>query len=361
MDEKTATQLNNANKRLFKIKIRAKGSKLYLRGTFPPRPDDGITPRQYELSTGLAATSEGIKIALARAQEIESRLILEKFYWADYLENGELGSKPIKCWLEEFEQHYWNTHGKTLDRQRTYYTNYHNFFKLLPENEPLTEINVIPVLIKYEANSSNRFKCFIAFNALLKFAGIVHQLDKYKTPYKTQIERELPPDEEVIQIVNDVPDDWRWTFGILATYGLRGHEFRLLDCSKIKEPPHIIYVHKNTKTGYRPVYPVPDLWVRQWKLWKIKTPPLENYDSNVIYGSNFSKKVARILTQFGYAGLTAYHFRDAYAVRCSLYGIDAVIASKWMGHSVQIHWKNYLKFFDESHHKQAWEKAFKKE
>jgi hypothetical protein len=34
--------------------------------------------------------------------------------------------------------------------------------------------------------------------------------------------------------------------------------------------------------------------------------------------------------------------------------VDAAIASKWMGHSLTIHWKSYLKFFDETHHNQAW-------
>jgi hypothetical protein len=359
MDSKTLEQLTKANQRLSKIKVRVKGSKLYLRGTFPPRKEDGILPRQYELSTGLPATSEGIKIAIARAQEIESRLILEKFDWADYLENAELGSKPIRRWLEEFEEHYWNTHEKTPNRENTYYNNYQSFFKLLPQKEALVETNLIPLLVKYEPNSGARLNCFIALNALLKFAGIEHKLDKYKTPYKVRIERELPNDDLVMEIVEDVPKEWLWTFAMLATYGLRGHEFRLLDCSKLRVPPHIIYVHSKTKTGYRPVYPVPAEWVSKWQLWDVYRPPLKEYDNNVDYGAGFAHAVINILDRLNYRGFTAYHFRDAYAVRCSLYGIDAVVAAKWMGHSVQIHWRSYLKFFDESHHKQAWEKAFK--
>jgi hypothetical protein len=78
MNTRVDQQVEAANKKLSRLKIRNKGNKLYLRGTLPPKPSDGILPRQYELSTGLPFTQEGIKVALARAQEIESRLILEK-------------------------------------------------------------------------------------------------------------------------------------------------------------------------------------------------------------------------------------------------------------------------------------------
>ena len=107
---------------------------------------------------------------------------------------------------------------------------------------------------------------------MLNFANIKHDLKQYNVRYKTKIERDLPSDEEIVRIVESVPEAWRWTFGILATYGLRGHEIKLLDCSKTEDPPHIVYVHSDTKSGSRPVYPVPPQWVNRWRLWEVNKP-----------------------------------------------------------------------------------------
>jgi integrase len=225
----------------------------------------------------------------------------------------------------------------------------------------LTEDVIVKSLLVYPASSSSRTFCYIAYNALLKFANVKNSLKKYKTEYKTKVLRELPSDSAVVEIVNKVPDHWRWTFGMLATYGLRGHELRSLDCSRMKDEPHIIYVSEKTKTGHRAVYPVLPEWVNKWELYNVNLPPINvDINANIKYGTSLSQNIGKILDRIGYEDITAYHFRDAYAVRCSLVGIDAVVSAKWMGHSLKEHWDSYLKFFDEVHHKQAWDKVFGK-
>lgn len=356
MDSKITAQLQTANNKLSKVKIRNKGNKLYIRGTLPPKPGDGILPRQYELSTGLAFTAEGVKIALARSQEIESRLNLEKFDWADYIENGEFGIKTISKWLEEFENHYWNVNQKTDNRGKGYDNHYKIFFNKLPQEESLSESTVIKILTQYQADSCLRAKAYIAYNALLNFAKIKHDLKQYKTNYQSNLQREIPTDEEIIQIVEATPEPWRWTMAMLATYGLRGHEFKNLDCSKIGVSPYIVYVDQDTKTGKRAVYPVPPQWVTRWQLWNINPPKIDTALINYYYGKRISDSIRNIMRRKIGKIISAYHLRDAYAIRCSVLNVDAAIASKWMGHSLDVHWRSYLKFFNEAQYKQAWEK-----
>jgi hypothetical protein len=354
--------LDQYNAKLTRLRLRIKGNRLYIRGTLPPKPQDGILPKQYDLSTGLNTTPDGLRIAFSRAQEIEARLALDKFNWQDYLGDGILGTKPIKTWVAEFEANYWHTHTRTPNREIGYYNAYGRYLQQLPQDEPLSEAVILPFILATPPNTAIRNQSYFVYSGLFKFAGIAHNLKRYKTPYKPNITRELPSDDEVIDMVDAVPIEWRWTFAILATYGLRTHEIRLLDCSKIKEPPHIVYVNEDSKTGARAVYPVPPSWVERWELWNVNKPKITNHqNANSIYGNKLAAKVRYVGESTFNSKFSSYYFRDAYAVRCSLLGVDAVIASKWMGHTLQIHWKSYLKFFDENHHLQVWTELKKRE
>jgi hypothetical protein len=269
--------------------------------------------------------------------------IAEKYIHLDeYPETNEYILKPLE----------YNDQAREF-RYRDSYTLY---LKQLSQDAPLTESEAIRVISKYSANSAGRTKAYIAMNALLNYAGIKHGLKQYRTSYKPKVERTLPSDDELIQIIETIPYRWRWTVAMLATYGLRGHELKDLDCSKMELAPHIVYVNKDTKTGTRAVYPVPPQWVSRWQLWNVVPPPINEYPTKYEYGKSLNLHAKRIVLRHTKVNLTMYYLRDAYAVRCSLMGIDAAIAAKWMGHSLKVHWDSYLKFFDERNHKQAWEK-----
>ncbi len=54
-------KLAELNHDLRLIAVRCKGNRLYLRGTFPPKPGDGTKPKHYEIATGKPATPPGLK------------------------------------------------------------------------------------------------------------------------------------------------------------------------------------------------------------------------------------------------------------------------------------------------------------
>jgi integrase len=352
-------KIEKLNNKLNKIKLRIKGNKIYLRGTFPAKPNDGLLPKQYELSTKLNADDYGIKIAFARAQDMESKLILDKFKWDDYIEAGEMGEKPISKWIEEFETNYWLTHDFTPNRYITLKNNYLQYFKHLPLDKQLNQKIIEPLLAESLPSSAKRKTSLIAYKALLNFAKINHNLDKFKSSYKPKIKREIPTDKEIEDIVESIPKEMQWSFAMLATYGLRIHELAKIDINKIKQEPHVIYVAEETKTKSRAVYPVPPQWVNKWSLWNKHLP--ENVKEKDLPNCFFGNYMACRFRYMAYRysnrqKFSQYFFRDAYAIRCNLYGIDSSIASKWMGHSLTVHFNSYLKYFDEIHHQKTWDK-----
>jgi hypothetical protein len=56
--------LEQANAKIDRVKIRQKRNRLFLRATLPCKPGQGDGTKQYELATGCRNTDQGIKIAL---------------------------------------------------------------------------------------------------------------------------------------------------------------------------------------------------------------------------------------------------------------------------------------------------------
>jgi hypothetical protein len=119
-------KIDKANSRLEKIKIMQRGKRLTLRGTLPPKPGDGLKPKQYSISTGLPATNEGLKLAIIQAQKIEAELIYDRFSW-----KADKDKLIIANAIKEFEQHRWQTREKTVNSANTYKYDYLNHFLYL--------------------------------------------------------------------------------------------------------------------------------------------------------------------------------------------------------------------------------------
>jgi hypothetical protein len=74
--ENTNTRLRNAN---IKVSIERVNHRLYLRATFPPKPDSGkAAPWQQRLSIA-QANPDGLKLAESKAKTIGGQLDLETF------------------------------------------------------------------------------------------------------------------------------------------------------------------------------------------------------------------------------------------------------------------------------------------
>ena|GEM_PF-5944695 len=94
--------ITKANVKLSRVTIFRRGRKLSLRGQLPKKPGEGRGNRQQTIALGVFATPEGVKVALARAQRLESDLNFERFKWSDWEKGGTTGGRSAKEWAKEF-------------------------------------------------------------------------------------------------------------------------------------------------------------------------------------------------------------------------------------------------------------------
>lgn len=345
--------LESANALLSRVRIIVRGNKLYLRATLPNK--NGKGNKQQDIRTGLSNTPKDLKIALLRAQRIENDLNLEKFNWADWIDILPDNQMTIKEAIARYEIFYWETRKRTPAREDDYINTYQRFFDYLPEKEILTGELLRKHLVSFEVDTYYRMRCHLAYSAIAKWANIELPKDWrfLKGKYKVKRDRKIPSDAEIPLIWDSINNDaWRWIFGMLAVYGLRPHEIFHLDLTKFP----VIRTQKETKTGVRLIYPLSPQgqdWVREFDLKHrvfphISTEGKTNQDLGAkISGGFYERKL----------GVTPYALRDAYAIRGAKLGIDSLMMSKWMGHSVQVHSDHYLSYIDEMAMEAVWQRS----
>lgn len=341
-------QIRKANQKLTRVTIMQKGKRLILRATLPPKPDDGLKNKRYTISTGLLATAEGLKLALAKAQKLESDIIYERFSWSAPEEKITVSSA-----IAQFEKDYWNTREKTLNRVSNYKKDYLEHFFYLPQDEAVTEDLLKDALINSsKADSRKRKGRTIAYAALLNFLSIKHDLNKYKGNYQPTKKRKIPSMEEIEFYYDNHTHSpqWKWVYGIIAVYGIRPHEIFHLDLSLMSEYPPVLKVLENTKTGFRLVYPIPD--ERLVTLWNLKERVMPRIKQAGKSNRELGGKISQKYNELGIP--SPYHFRDAYAIRGEVCNFNPATVAQWMGHELDVHFKRYLRHIDKTHLTSAW-------
>ena len=323
-----------------------RGKRLTLRGTLPPKPGDGTKPKQYTISPGLPASPEGLKLAVVQAQKIEADLIYDRFSW-------RIGTEKltVEKAVDEFEKHYWATREKTVNRSNNYKYDYRDHFLFLPQDEYLRAELLKKALLTTAPDSRQRRGMTIAYNALLKHFQIDNDLNKYKGNYQPAISRKIPTLEDIDRYYNRMRSpQWRWVFGIIACYGIRPHEIFHLDCSMMQEYPPALIVKQKTKTGSRLVYPLPD--ETRIKLWNLYDPILPKTETEGKSNMELGRKIGQKFNEMKIP--SPYHFRDAYAILGEVHNYNPAMVAQWMGHSLNVHYKKYLKHINKSHFSDAW-------
>ncbi|MGK7940009.1 MAG: hypothetical protein AB4062_07625 [Crocosphaera sp.] len=99
------------------LTIEQRGSKLCIRGVFPPKPGSSIDrPHQQRLSLHLPATIEGLKAAEAKAKEISGQLVFDKFNWEHYVPNINNTNILIGDAISLFEKFYFSRRERNENR-----------------------------------------------------------------------------------------------------------------------------------------------------------------------------------------------------------------------------------------------------
>ncbi|MEM6836872.1 MAG: integrase [Cyanobacteria bacterium P01_C01_bin.120] len=343
-------RLNRVNGRLKAAKISVKvaqvGSWLYLRGTLPPPPGSAKDrPYQQRVALGLPANSRGLSVAESRAKEAGTALELRTFDWADYRSDR---AETVGEWVKRFHQQF---EGAAL----TWSTDYQQPFNKLPSNAPLTAELLTQTLESVKAklpNSRAQLRAYNAFRQLAAYANVsTDELKGLKGNYSaSEVDpRNLPTDQEIATMRDDIKDaGWRWLFGILAAYGLRGHEaykVDLADFPTVRVPP-------DTKTGSRFVWPLYPEWAERWELKDRTFPPLAKIPSYT--NGQLGTKTAKFFERMP---CDAYDLRHCYARRCFEFGYSPEFGAKMMGHSPEVHCRTYRRWIDEGVYWRVYQKG----
>lgn len=196
------------------------------------------------------------------------------------------------------------------------------------------------------------------FGVFCGIEGIEELMKQFKSSYdqsKVQ-ERIVPADAEILNLIPRILNaQWRYVFGMMATYGLRNHEVwsSHIEDRKSDGVTIPVCIVRAGKTGSRVAYPVPGEWVDKLELRNQVLPKISN-DLGKYAGRAWRRQCGRIGENPDWK---PYSLRHAYAIRCLANQIPDAITSKWLGHSVSTFQNIYSKWINQSLSEKIWLKS----
>lgn len=322
------------------VSIEQKGKRLYLRGTFPPKPSANRSkPHQQYLSLGCYANPDGLKFALAEAKRVGALLACGHFVWEPYLRKSARESNAAETAIAKFQAHYFSTRPDSPTTQQTFKHEYLSVFSKL-EKFDIEEMRRI--ILATEPDTRNRRRAALACAALGDFLGLTHDFRSLVGKYgvKKLLPRDIPTDAEIATAYGRIDSpEWAWAFALQACYGLRNHEIFYADVSRFP----LVQITEG-KTGSRIVFPFFLEWAERWRVDDAKIP-----DCSGSTNSDLGNRLTHAYKRFE-VGFKPYSLRHAWAVRSLRFGLHPTLAAQQMGHDVQTHSKHYHHWIDESVH-----------
>ena len=332
------------------VKIEPKRNRLTLRATLPPKPDSERTePYQQRIYPGYPLNPNGISRAEKEARKIGALLATKEFTWEDYQKPVSSKVTTAIASIERFREHYLSMGGS----QDTWEGDYWKVLKKIPPDEAITSAGLEAVIKGTKANTKTRQRCCMAVGALAKFLDIEIDVVQYRGTYTPgSIDpRSIPSDESIVRCYSQIENPaWRWVYGMMATYGLRNHEVFHTDLADLP----IIRIAEDTKTGSREVWPCYPEWVEHFTLAMVHIPNIDLSRTNQKIGHSVTSHLSPKLP------FKPYDLRHAWAIRTSLFGWPVELASRQMGHSVEIHTKTYHRWINREHQQKVYDVLVKR-
>ncbi|MEH2456562.1 site-specific integrase [Nostoc sp.] len=339
------------------VRIEQISNRLYLRATLPPKPNSKKTqPYQQRIALGIYASSEGFKRAEAEARLLGGLIACKNFRWDAYLKappDEFLAPEVIEVLIQRFEKYYFETRDRNQQSQTTWVIDYWRIFKKLPQTEILLPDNILEVVTATSPDTKTRKRTCMALSALAKFAQVEINLKPYRGKYSPRLvtPRNLPSDITIAKRFYEIEsDDWRWVYGMLATYGLRNHEVFRLDLGSLASGNYIVSVGENSKTGCRRVWPCYPEWFEEFNLQEVVLPKVDLNQANHALGH-----VVTVWFNRHAIGFAPYNLRHCWAIRSLEFGLDITLSAQQMGHSAKVHSELYHHWISEKHHQRAFE------
>ncbi|BAB73399.1 site-specific integrase [Anabaena sp. FACHB-709] len=381
MRTKVLQDLDKVNLRLksakTKVSVRESNGSLQLRATLPIKPGDkdtnGTGRKQYNLSLNIPANLDGLKTAEEEAYELGKLIARKTFEWNDkYLgkEATKKDSQTIGDLLEKFAEEYFKTHKRTTKSEHTFFYYFSRTQRYTNSKDLATAENLINSIEQIDKEWA-RYNAARAISAFCITFNIEIDLSQYsKMPDRNS--RNIPTDAEILsgitkfedylvtrgnQVNEDVKDSWqlwRWTYGMLAVFGLRPREIFInpnIDWWLSKENIDLTWkVDKECKTGERQALPLHKEWIDEFDLRNPKY--LEMLATAISKKDKTNHAEITALTQriswwFRKVELDfkPYDLRHAWAIRAHILGIPIKAAADNLGHSMQVHTQTYQRWF----------------
>lgn len=331
--------------------VRPNGNKLVIRATVPKKPEDGIGRKQYPFSLGISANRDGIKLIEAKCHELSRQVQNGTFSWAQWQRDRALprAEMPISQLIAEFKAFYQRSHRCS---DTTWANTWHYTFAKLPSGEALTEPLILAVILSTENNTRTRELTVTRLQHLAAYAGLEIDLKSYKGQYGSHSleSRDIPTDQQILEWRDLIPNpQWRWVYGILATFGLRDHE--IFFCRFMENDPLTLEVLKG-KTGYRITQAIRPEWVELWDLTMVNCPKVAPKDDFRKYGQVVNGAFYRYKMP-----CHVYDLRHAYAIRSSVVeGLPISTAASYMGHSPTVHTQRYHRWLKHKTNREVYDR-----
>jgi integrase len=328
------------------VSVERIGKSLYLVATLPPRPGSHKTrAHQQRIATGWRINAASIELAEKEARKVGALVDCEEFSWEPYLKGTALEPKTVSDWVTRFTAEFQETVAPI-----TWKKDYHNAFVKLPADEPLTVELMKEVLRDVKQHSRTRRRCALAFGKLANYAGLEANFKPMQGNYSaSEVEpRDLPDDRQIAEYYYQIKNPgWRWVYGMIAAFGLRGHEPFYLDIEALLDGGHMVHV-KEGKTGRRMVWACYPEWVDRFNLRSRILPD--------VTGKQHADFTERVCKFFGREiPFHALDLRHRWAVRTLEFGLPCELAAKQMGHSVAVHERTYHRWISADTHQRAYD------
>lgn len=352
MDIKPEIKIVNARLKvdLVRVRIEARGDRLVLQATLPPRPGSAkAKPSQQRISLGLPANRLGLRRAERLARLLGIQLVEGKFTWEEWAKPKEPVSEdmPAREVIEAFKKavglsdFYW--------RERWWYRGLNK----LPLDVPVTADAIVAAVLTKEPDTRSRQVACERLGEFAKFAGVAVDLSPFVGNYGrgSVVPRELPSDDEIEAVLQGIDNQqWRNVFWVMAVFGCRDHEVFF---SRLQTIGGVMALSvMEGKTGPRfPVMPMPGHWLDYIDLDNL--PEL-----GVVEHAEFGRRCAQAWRrQTKDVPWAPYDLRRCYAVRCHVKGIPTALVAKWMGHSELLNASVYRRWINQDMHIDAWSRA----
>lgn len=334
---------------------------LSLRATFPPKPgSDRKKPHRQRYGLKVNSTPAGIEYARDEAFRIGTQLLRNEFKWPTSKTEKDPIESTVGYWVGKFKSEWLKTQAgipEALDKR--WRENYwYPCFKHLDSSRKITTVYLGTVASKqWKPNSRAKQKGVQLLSRLADMAGVDFDASGYKSGYNpNKVKREIPTDDQIESVIDNIKNRrWQWVAGMMAAYGLRDHEVFVCQLEQriFKNRTVLVaLVPEDTKTGSRPVLPLPETWVERWRLEEVDKPKVTAV-INKDYGDRTSTQFQRMKIPF-----PAYSLRHAWNIRAALQAeLPTAVAAQLAGHDPGTNLRVYQKHIGEARAQEAWLKA----